>query len=146
LVRQNLGKALRIAISGFGASGLFIPVVVYLIDTLGWRGAFFSLGIGMWVLGIPLSMVVKTHPRQISTGVQEPSGETIDLGVSTSLHTPWRLREIMRNRAFTHLNVTEAIRMIVVTGAVVHVMPYLESVGMARSRAAVIAAAMPLCR
>jgi MFS family permease len=35
--------------------------------------------------------------------------------------------------------------MIVVTGAVVHVMPYLESVGMSRSRAAVVAAAMPLC-
>jgi MFS family permease len=142
---KNLGKALGIAISGFGASGLLIPLVVYLIDTLGWRGAFFTLGIGMWVVGIPLSLVVRTHPRQISTGLLESSGEGIGLEASTSLGAPLTLRQIMRSRVFTHLNATEAIRMIVVTGAVVHVMPYLESIGMTRSRAAVVAAAMPLC-
>lgn len=142
---KNLGKALGIAVSGFGASGLLIPFVVYLIDALGWRGAFFALGVGMWVVGIPLSLVVRTHPRKISTGLLESSGEGIDPEASTILHAPRRLREIIRSREFTHLNGTEAIRMIVVTGAVVHVMPYLESIGMARSRAAVIAAAMPLC-
>ncbi|MBP1730213.1 MAG: transporter [Deltaproteobacteria bacterium] len=142
---KNLGKALGIAISGFGASGLLIPLVVHLIDTLGWRGAFFTLGIGMWVVGIPLSLVVKTHPRQIAMGLLESSGEGIGLEVSSSIPAPRRMREILRSRVFTHLNATEAIRMIVVTGAVVHVMPYLESIGMTRSRAAVVAAAMPLC-
>jgi MFS family permease len=61
---KNVGKALGIMASGFGASGLIVPIVVWLIEVYNWRSTLMILGLGTLVLGIPLSFVIRSKPEQ----------------------------------------------------------------------------------
>jgi MFS family permease len=144
--KRYVGRALGLMASGFGASGLFIPVIVWLIDSYGWRTAFIFLAIGIWVLGIPMSVVIRNRPEDYGylpdgRGADMTDGEQVEESVDLELS----FREAIRDRTFMYLNVTEAIRLMVVGGVVVHVMPYLSSLGIARTTGALVAAGIPLC-
>ncbi len=142
---RNVGKALGVMASGFGASGLLVPLIVWLIANLGWRHTLLVLGIGAWAIGIPLSTVVRNKPEEYG---YVPDGKENLTPVSTEgaseRKRPLRFREVLRNRAFVLLNFAEFFRMMAVSTVATHVMPYLGSTGMSRTQAGFIAAAVPL--
>ena len=142
---KNVGKALGVMASGFGASGLMVPVIVWLIEAFQWRGALMVLGVGAWVLGIPLSLAIRKKPEQIEylPGGQR-AGESPPPGEKKVPSVEVRFREVIKNRSFLLLNLIEAVRMMAVATVAIHVMPYLSGVGISRSRAGVVAAAIPL--
>jgi len=142
---KNVGIALGVMMSGFGASGLIVPIIVRLIDVYGWRTTLIILGLGMWTLGIPLSLVIRNKPEQygyLPDGKvsREPmpdleaQGKDVEIG----------LKEALRKRSFQYLNMVEAIRMMTLFAVVTHVMPYLSSVGIPRPTAGLVAGAIPL--
>jgi sugar phosphate permease len=61
--KKNLGKALGLMSTRFGASDLMIPLIVWLIDTFQWRVTLLLLGVGILVLGIPLVFVIRDKPE-----------------------------------------------------------------------------------
>jgi MFS family permease len=143
--RKNIGKAMGIMSAGFGASGLFLPVIVWLVDTYGWRTALIVLGTGMWLLGIPMALIVRDSPGQYG---YLPDGNTQDQPLAKSdpavLKPPLRLRDIAKDRSFIFINLSEAARFMVLASVVIHIMPHLNNAGISRSRAGFIAAAVPL--
>jgi MFS transporter, OFA family, oxalate/formate antiporter len=142
--RKRIGLALGILSAGFGASGLLIPLIVYLIEVVHWRTTLILLALGMWTIGIPLSFVVRDRPE--SYGLL-PDGETAKEEEPTeekSVSRPVLFREALRNRSFLFLNLAEAFRMMLVVGVTTHVMPYLGSVGMSRTAAGLVVAGIPL--
>jgi len=142
--QKNVGLALGVMASGFGAGGLVVPLIVSLIYKYEWRITLILLGLGMWAIGIPLSFLVRDRLEDDGPidgdGARKgaPSGEIRVENVEVTF------REGIKERTFFYLNVTEAIRMIAVTGVVTHVMPYLNSVGISRANAAIVASALPL--
>jgi len=141
---KNVGKALGIMASGFGASGLIVPIIVWLIEVYNWRSTLIILGLGTLVLGIPLSFIIRNKPEEYGS---VPDGKLDEEPVLQKKIRPPEdvgFREVLKNRAFLFLNFTEAIRMMTVSTVATHVMPYLSSVGIARSRAGLVAAAIPL--
>ena len=141
---KDVGKAMGVMASGFGASGLMIPFIVWLIAVYDWRTTLIILGLGMWVLGIPLAFIIRDNPlspkgpggksRNFSRDPVKESGERAVSG----------FREILKNRSFLYLNLVEAIRMMVVSAVITHVMPYLSSMAISRTTAGLVAAAIPL--
>jgi MFS family permease len=143
--RKRVGIALGMMMSGVGASGFLVALIVHLIDVYGWRATLIGLGVGMWVIGIPLSFMIRDRPEQYgylpdgevsSKPISSP--ETKGEGVEISL------REALRSRVFLYLNIVEWIRMLTVSAVIVHVMPYLNSIGVPRTTAGFIAGAIPL--
>ncbi|UCG65443.1 MAG: MFS transporter, partial [Deltaproteobacteria bacterium] len=140
-----VGLALGVLGSGIGVSGLMVLLIVGLIDLYQWRATLIILGLGMWALGIPSSLIVRTRPEHYG---YRPDGEvwspyvegheTPDKGVEIGL------RAALRLRSFLYLNITEVVRMMTVMAVLTHVMPYLASVGMPRSTAGFVAGAIPL--
>ena len=65
--KKKVGKALGLMSTGFGVGGLLIPLIVWLIDSHGWRTTLILLGLGMWSLGVPLSLVVRNRPEEYHT-------------------------------------------------------------------------------
>ena len=61
---RRVGLATGITVSGYGFSGLLVPLMVRLIDTYDWRIAIGVMGIGMLVIGLPLSLLVRHKPEQ----------------------------------------------------------------------------------
>jgi len=142
---KNVGIALGIMASGFGASGLLIPLIVELIDVWGWRPTLIILGAGSWLIGIPLSLVIRDRPgiheRVPEIETELPSNEA---GAGKEERPGLGFREAIRDRSFLYLNLAETIRFLCVTAVVVHIMPYLQNTGIERELAGMIAASLPL--
>jgi len=143
--RRKVSIALGVMMSGVGASGILLTLIVHLIDVYGWRTTLIILGVGMWVLGIPLSFVIRNRPEEYGL---LPDGETSKEAVSNlkpqSEGVEMSLGEALKHRVFLCLNIVEAIRMLTVTAVIIHVMPYLSSLGIPRATAGMVAGAIPL--
>ncbi|RPJ19702.1 MAG: MFS transporter [Desulfobacteraceae bacterium] len=144
--RKNVGLAMGIMASGFGAGGLIVPLVVFLIDACGWRLTLVILGAGMWLLGIPLSLIVRDRPEHVGLspeGLGPESSQTTPEG-ERPVSTTGAFVEMIKRRSFLYLNIAETVRMMAVTAVVIHMMPYLSSLGIPRSTSGAVAAALPL--
>lgn len=142
---KKVSIAMGVMASGIGVSGFFVPLIVWLIEVYGWRTTLIILGLGMWALGIPLSFVIRDRPEQYgylpdgASSVEpiaklEIQGKGVEIG----------LKEALKKRSFLYLCTAEAIRMIAVAAVIVHVMPYLSSIGVPRATAGLVAGAIPL--
>ncbi len=141
--KRNIGRALGIMVCGFGAGGIVIPLIVWLIDLYQWRTTLIILGLGMWLFGIPLSFLVRHKPEQYG---YLPDGETSVEQVSTpeSQNREVGFKGALRDRNFWHLSIAEAVRLTIAMAVITHVMPYLSSLDISRSRAAFVATSIPL--
>jgi len=143
--RRKIGLALGVMSSGMGAGGLMVLLIVGLIDRYQWRATLIILGLGMWALGIPLSLVVRNRPEHYG---YRPDGEVSSPHLQDSeIHdkaVEISLREALKMRSFLYLNMAEAIRIMSVMAVFTHIMPYLTSVGMPRPTSALVAGILPL--
>jgi len=143
--RRRIGLALGVMGSGFGAGGLMVMLIVGLIDLYQWRATLIILGVGMWALGIPLSLIVRNRPEYYG---YRPDGEVSSPQVQAhkmpNTGVEITLRQALKMKSFLYLNITEFIRFMALIAVFTHVMPYLTSVGMPRSTAGLVAGALPL--
>lgn len=73
--RAKLGRALAISQTGYGIGGLLAPVFVLMIGALGWRAAAQLIGLGVFVLGVPMCFILKHRPERYGLkpdGVVDP--------------------------------------------------------------------------
>jgi len=141
---KNAGKAFGLMASGFGASGLLIPVIVWLIEVYQWRTALVLLGLGMWIIGLPLTWVIRNKPEQYGylpdgkspTKAKDPEMHSLEVNLT--------LKEALKHKAFIYLTLAEFFRFVIVTAVITHVMPYLGSIGVSRKNAGLVAAGIPL--
>lgn len=143
--KRNIGKALGIAACGFGAGGLIVPVIPWLIDVHGWRTALVILASGMWLIGIPLAFVIRDKPEKYG---YLPDGDVMPAMASSSqVQLPEvenSFAEVIKGRTLWFISLAESVRWMILTAVVVHIMPYLTSIGVSRANAAFVAAAVPL--
>jgi len=140
---KNAGKAFGLMASGFGASGLLIPVIVWLIEVYHWRTTLILLGLGMWIIGIPLAFLIRNTPEQYGLLPDGKSAETAQNEIQPAEVT-MTFQEALRQKSFIYLSLVEFIRLMIVTAVVTHVMPYLGSIGIPRRTAGLVAAGIPL--
>ena len=147
--RKKAGLAIGIMVSGFGASGLVVPVVVGLVDTYEWRTAMLVLALGVFIIGLPLSLVIRHKPEQYGyfpDGIK-PDTNRYDIGapvVTVRTESSTGLGKAMRSRVFWFIILALTPQFIVVTAVVTHVMPYLSSLDIPRSSSGLAATAIPL--
>jgi MFS family permease len=152
--KRRTGLALGIMGSGFGASGLAIPLIVHWVDTYGWRTTSIGLGLGMWLICLPLGLLLRDRPEDMGL---HPDGDTDrgdteplpakDAGTcqTSDVEAPaFSLKQSCLSASFIALFGAEAIRSLVISGVGLHIMPYLSFVGMDRSTAGLVAAGLPL--
>jgi MFS family permease len=142
---KNVGKAMGVMASGFGASGLMVPLIVWLIATYGWRKTTFILGLGMWVFGIPLSFILRERPEGKRSDLNESPDDVLrNKDPKIAMTTEIGFKTAVRNRSFLWANLSEVVRMMCLAAVVTHIMPYLNALGVSRSRSGIIAASVPL--
>jgi len=143
--RRKIGLALGVLGSGIGAGGLVVLLIVVLIDLYQWRSTLIILGLGMWALGIPLSLVIRNRPEHYG---YRPDGEVSSPSVLAheiqEKGVEIGLREALKMRSFLYLNIAEVIRVMTLMAVFTHVMPYLTSVGIPRATAGLVAGSIPL--
>lgn len=146
--RRKIGIATGIMACGFAFGSLLVPLVVRLIDIFDWRTAIFILALSIWVMGLPLSLLLRHKPEQygyLPDGEQSDSmaiyrGLTPDLAPETNIGA----KEALKSRTFWHVALALTCQFIAINAVVVHVMPYLSSIGFARSTSSLVAMAVPM--
>ena len=149
--QRQRGKALGIGASGAILSGPMLFVVVWLVESFGWRAAFVVLGLATWCIMIPLSLVFRSKPAQYG---MRPDGDTEEEAAAyASSATPRRstmeqlsdeeslsVLQAMKTPAFWILSIIFAAETMGVSGLIVHLIPYLLSIEFSNTQAATVLA------
>ena len=133
--KKNIGKASGLLSVGVALGGMFTPLIVKSIDANGWEKTLIYLAIGFLVIGIPLSLFFRNRPEEYG---MLPDGQVIDEKTpasETSLGIG--VKEAVKTRAFWAIGFSTMMQMMAIHAVTLHMMPYLESLGMERSEAAI---------
>ncbi len=146
--RTKAGLATGIVTSGFGLGGILIPIVTGLVDSFQWRTAMLIIGFGIFIIVLPLSLLVRHKPEQYG---YQTDGEARSALEPAEVHTPITSTEIdvsakqaLRGRPFWHVAIASLCHAFVVGAVVTHMMPYLSSLGIARSTSSLVALVLPV--
>ena len=143
--KRDIGKAISIFLGGAGIGGFFIPLLVKMIDAYGWQTSVLILGIGVWIVCSPIAFIFRSRPEDYGL---LPDGRTQDdlkdTDGSEAYDFSTGVKEALKMPAFWYIGIAWMLHIAAVHAVVVHVMPYLTSVGMERSRAGMVAMMLPV--
>ena len=146
--RLKIGIASAIAMSGFGFSGLMVPLIVRLIEVYDWRTTMIILAAGMLIIVLPLSFVFRHRPEHygylpdgrkevpVTPGINATQPQTAELNIPA--------RHALKAITFWRIALTFVIHAMLVSTVITHIMPYLSSIGINRSRASLVAMILPI--
>jgi len=136
-------RAFSIVSAGMASSGILVPLLALLVEQYGWRTGLVVVAITLWVIGLPLSLVMRHKPSQYGL---LPDGETtvvpnetirvpeeqhnIELiNPNTSISIPsFTAVEALKTKAFWLLASMSFFQMIGMGSVWLHIVPYLESI------------------
>ena len=137
--KKKRGRATGLTFMGgaFGGPGLIF--IAILLESYGWRSSVIILGIGMWVIGIPLSFVARSRPEDYG---YLPDGDTeIDRELETTNtkqenDTSFTLKQAMSTKYFWGLIAILGTQSVSIGGLLAHQIAYLEGIGFSTTIAA----------
>ncbi|MFH1775772.1 MAG: MFS transporter [Chloroflexota bacterium] len=145
--RSKIGIASAIAVCGYGFGGLLTPVITRLIDIYNWRTTLVIIAVGLLVVVLPLSLLFRHKPEQygyLPDGQTENPTANTAKGPAPTPEARITIGQALKSSTFWRIAVAFLIHVMVLSTTVFHIMPYLESIGVARYRASLVAMAMPL--
>jgi MFS family permease len=142
--QRNRALAMGLALTGFGLSGVLVPVLVWLIELYGWREVLVFAGIGALLICLPLSLVMRHRPAPYGYA---PDGDLLpspDRGHSaleaeatdTASVSGISAGEALRTRSFWLLSVVYCVSFLVWSAVIPHMFLYLGDVGISSEDAA----------
>jgi sugar phosphate permease len=131
---------------GYGLGGLAVPLVVYSLETFGWRATAFGSGVLIMCIGLPLSQLVRHRPEDYGLQVDGgPGANEARQAVTRRPGPDFRPREALRTRAFWLISLGHGSALLVVSAVTVHLVPHLhESLGYPLSTAGLVVSLMTL--
>ncbi|MCL0074242.1 MFS transporter [Dehalococcoidia bacterium] len=141
---RRVSLAMGLMTTGFGMGGLLLPVVMWLINHYEWRTTLLLLGIGTWIIIPLLALVIRHKPEHYG---YLPDGDLIPVLKNAESDTNIRefdAKQALKTRTFWLLSLSFSIRFMGVGAVILHVMPYLTSVGLASGSAVLVATFIPL--
>ncbi|MFC1894243.1 MFS transporter [Chloroflexota bacterium] len=146
--RKRVSTATGILVSGVAFGGLLVPLVTRVIDVLDWRAALVVFGLAALIIILPLSLLVRQKPEQYG---YLPDGDVRVRPVSSQALTPAPsdeinigVRQATKSGAFWHISLGLMCNFLVITATITHIMPYLSTIGIARSTSSLVASALPV--
>ncbi len=130
---RRRAKALSMLMT-FSAVGAFVlPLIVWLIEVFGWRAVLLWIGVGFWVFGLPVALMMRRRPEDYG---MLPDGEAdVDAGSSAGEGGRYRrrvrevsigVREVPRLRAFWQLAIAVSLAQLVSSTNLFHLPALLE--------------------
>ncbi|QQO22046.1 MFS transporter [Bradyrhizobium diazoefficiens] len=132
---RRRGLASGLAVSGIGVGTLAMPpLATFLIELLGWRGAYLTLGLLAAAIGGVLALLIENDPR--ARGLGPDGGPLLATGPSGAAGAS--VAEAVRSRKFIALYAACLICAFGVFVPFVHLVPYASDHGVAPSTAVLL--------
>ncbi|MFN8639110.1 MAG: MFS transporter [Dehalococcoidia bacterium] len=132
---RKRSQAISYLTVGGGIAGLGVPIVAWLVETLGWRSSLRVLSLVILLVGLFVTLNVRGRP---ANHPQPMDGDAADSprGLAKAREL-WGVpaRAVMRSRAFLLLAGGQAAVGFGTTALIVHVIPFLELHGVSKGAA-----------
>ncbi len=157
---KKRSRAITFVVSGFGISGILVPLIALAVGEFGWRETLVIVGITAWVIGIPLSLLMRHKPSQYGYLPDGNGPETVSESKSVTNHrsagdivrqesgpstSDFTVKAALKTRAFWLLAFASFFQFIGTSAVMVHIVPYLESVEIPTAIAATTVMGITVC-
>lgn len=141
-------RSIAIALAGTGIflGGMLVPLLAWLVSSLGWRPVAAGLGLFFLLLGFPLTRLIRNRPEEYGL---RPDGDPPDLTTETDsvVQLPTRggqgdftARQALATPAFWLITLSHGLTAMVVGALQVHAIPMLHDAGLSLELAATVVA------
>lgn len=143
--RRKRGRATGLAMMGGALGGPAVILISILEAEVGWRATVFWLGLGVLVIGIPLSLVARARPQDYG---YLPDGDVLPETPAKQSAAPVRtaapplqpsdftVRQALRSRVFWALAGVLGAQQASMGGLQVHQIAYFQGIGFSGTQAA----------
>lgn len=133
---RRRGRALGIATAGISMGGVvFVPLAHWLITSLGWREAFWALGVLVWMAGlVPVARWMRKAPHELPAIERPTTGG--DPRLARELERSMTAREAVRTRDFWLIAAAFSLTVMGLSAVLLHQVPMLIDLGVDPHRAA----------
>ena len=147
--KKDVSKAMGVTVAGYGAGGVLLPIIVWLIAQFQWRLTFFILGLATLVVILPSSLILRHKPETYGylpdgklAGAMQDERSTNDR--EHRFETELTVKQALKTGTFWLLTIVFSIQFMILNAVTFHVMPYLVHQGFPENFAALIATLVPL--
>lgn len=144
---KKRSKAMSLTMAGSGLGGILVPIVVWLIAATDWRTGLVYIGIGFFLVGIPVSFTMKSRPEDhglFPDGLDPALDSEDEVDEKTGVVTPGRAKEAnftakqaLKTKAFWQLALSMGASQFIISASIHHI-PAITSFGMSRTTAALV--------
>jgi MFS family permease len=131
--RRRATLAQSLMLMGYSLAGvLFVPLLVFLQSTMGWRDASIWSGIAVIAIGFPCSFLLRTKPETfglLPDGDKPDDRSTTIVGRNLNLDNDFTIGQALRTRSFWMLGFAWAACMLATGVIQVHIFLQLEQDG-----------------
>jgi sugar phosphate permease len=148
--KRKIGMATGLASAGYGAGGILLPFLVWLINRYGWQLSFAILGFLTWLIVLPVSLFLRHKPEQYGSlpdgdGAASFRVEGESLSKAYQEEVEFNVAQAVKTRAFWLLSLACSIQFMVLNGITLHIIPHLTNVGLSGRASALVAMFIPIC-
>lgn len=115
---RKRGLAMGVVMAGVGIGGLITSGIGSAIVAFGWRETAAVIGLGVWLFGLPLALLMRHRPEQY--GLVPDGGAMVGRVVRAEAQPNLAPRAVLRTRSFWLLAVIFGLRNMTTGGVIVH--------------------------
>ena len=144
---KKRGFALGIASSGAGLGMVATaPFATFFITNFGWRTAFIAIGVTIWLIAIPLSLLLKKDPREVGALPDGAKSRTSVIGIEDTSTPAAYLspRQDIKTISFWFITLVWFLFAFSFFLILTHLVPHATDVGFSAGEAAIILVLMGL--
>ncbi len=123
---RHRSKAVALSQLGFSIGGLSVPLIILLLEAVGWRTTALLSGVLVLAMGLPLVQLIRHRPEdhgEVADGETQPEARASTAPVAR--RRDFTAREAMRTSAFWLISIGHALALLTVSAIMVHMVPHL---------------------
>jgi len=128
---KKRARALSMVGLGLALGGMFVPIVAWSMESIGWRATAFGCGVISIVVGYPLACIFRRRPEDFGEtvdglGAQRGTVDVSGVQPETNVEPEFTARQALRTKAFWLLSAGHGVALIIVTAVNTHAINHMR--------------------
>lgn len=128
---KKRARALSMVGLGLALGGMFVPIVAWSMESIGWRATAFGCGVISIVVGYPLACIFRRRPEDFGEtvdgmGAQRGTVDVTGVQPETNVEPEFTAKQALRTKAFWLLSAGHGVALIIVTAVNTHAINHMR--------------------
>lgn len=128
---KKRARALSMVGLGLALGGMFVPIVAWSMESVGWRATAFGCGVISIVVGYPLACIFRRRPEDFGetvdgAGVTRGTVDVSGVQPESNVEPEFTAKQALRTKAFWLLSAGHGVALIIVTAVNTHAINHMR--------------------